>query len=196
MVGTSEALLPLECYLRHFGEMVRQRYKHYKMKRYDMDDLEQEARLTIIRAYPRAQLRAIEGELSCPNAYFGALVWGALKNYFIRHGFMVSAKNSTVYQKYKGLFHRCFMFGSISNDTSEAVAGSGLAFSDRTGEINLRIDIETFCNSHDRHGILQRRIEGYSIKEIAAEIGMDYKRVSKMHVLLKRRLWEFLEQEA
>jgi RNA polymerase sigma factor (sigma-70 family) len=175
--------------------LIYQRYRNYRTKRYDVDDLVQEAMLTIVEAYPRAELKAAKNDLPDPEAYFGVLVWGATKNYYVRNGFMVSAVNSAVYKQNEEMFKRCFAHGGSIEAIPEAASASGLMVSDHADEINLRMDIAHFCEKYDRNGVLLLRMQGYTIKEIAEETGITYKQVSKMHVSLKRQLKEFLEQD-
>lgn len=189
-------MMTLEYYIEYFTGIIKSRYIKFPMKtRYDLDDIVQEAILKIIEAYPRVKKRMESGEDINPKATFGAAVFGAIKNYYIRNGFVLSGKCWSTWKANKEIFTRCYSQHIDLSGIEDFVSPSGGVITpSETEAIDLRLDIETFCDRHDVLGIIRSKLAGQRLVDISRATGVPYKKIQSTHKRLRRKLIQFLEQ--
>ena len=189
-------MMTLEHYLEHFAGIIRSKYIKFPMRaRYDLDDIIQEAMLKIVEAYPRVSRRIKSGENINPKAIFGAIVFGAIKNYYIRNGFVMSGKCWSTWKINKDAFMNYYNQHIQLSEVENFVNPSGATMAPSEVEaIDLRLDIEDFCKTHDPVGIIRRKLEGQRLVDIADDTGIPYKKVERLHRNLRRKLLHFLAQ--
>lgn len=171
-------LLPLDKYLEFFTKQITLKFRNYYFPpAYNLDDLLQEAALAVIAKYPVVEAKIAAGEPVNPVAFFTLVVYGAIKNFYVRNGFSVSIKCWSIFSRQQDEIKRD-LTGRIDYEYYEnLMSPSGIQSQNATVCQDLMMDLEDFCSRHDPLGIMQLKLQGHALCDIAHIVGISKRRV-------------------
>lgn len=180
-------LQTLEFYIDYFVEFLK---IPQNFRCYDEEDIRQQAVMTLLQIYPKFK-EELETGRRVKNIlhYLGKVIYNRQKNFQIANSFIMSAKCWCTFERHVRFFReRLSSPVSLSlHDVQTATSGTKDIIS-----FDLHLDIKEFCDKYYDGDIIQMRLEGYTLSEIATKKGMGYSATAWRHRNVCKVLKTFL----
>ena len=162
-----ENLKPLKFYIDYFVSIWKARQN---FRCYNEDDIKQQAVITLLEVYPRFKIKLEAGrKINNIISYFGKVIYNRHINFKLANSYVVSAKSWANYASNADLFK-----GPLSTPVSiqdSIIAGSG---TEDIISFDLHLDVKEFYQKHPYGNIIELRLQGFTLVEIARQMGLNY----------------------
>jgi hypothetical protein len=180
-----ENLQSLEFYIDYFVKFLK---VPVRFRCYDEEDIRQQAVMTLLQVYPKFKSELRDGRrVQSILHYLGKVIYNRQKNFQVANSFITSAKCWTTFERNAELFKEKLNKPVSLHDVQIAASGT-----EDINSFDLHLDIKEFCDNHTDGDILQMKLKGYTLAEIANKKGMAYPAVAWRHRHADKALKTFL----